>query len=114
MMRIFDESLSDADREAAAREALFAPGNHVPPDFLAGNRSALAAQAQTAALQRTETDEWWLGGDCPILVVQGAQDRIAPPANGHQLRAELGPRVEVIDIDGAGHAVLFRAASRSD
>ena len=41
-----------------------------------------------------------------MLVIQGEVDRIAPIANGHLLRDESPDRVSVIDIPGAGHAVL--------
>jgi pimeloyl-ACP methyl ester carboxylesterase len=41
-----------------------------------------------------------------LLVIQGLQDTVAPPENGHMMAAELGDRVELLDIDGAGHALL--------
>ena len=40
------------------------------------------------------------------LIIQGLQDIVAPPENGHMMKKELGDRVELIDIDGAGHALL--------
>jgi pimeloyl-ACP methyl ester carboxylesterase len=39
------------------------------------------------------------------LIVQGAEDVSAPPANGHLLQAEIGPRATLIDLPGIGHAV---------
>jgi pimeloyl-ACP methyl ester carboxylesterase len=39
-------------------------------------------------------------------VIQGLQDTVAPPENGHMMKAEMGDRVELIDIEGAGHAMF--------
>src|SRR5205814_6051072 len=50
---------------------------------------------------------WWnAGARTPLLIIQGLQDIVAPPENGHMMKKELGDRVELIDIDGAGHALL--------
>ena len=46
------------------------------------------------------------GSTTPLLVIQGVQDTVAPPENGHMMKEEMGDRVELIDIDGAGHALL--------
>jgi hypothetical protein len=54
-----------------------------------------------------EQDDGWLAsGTAPILVVQGADDRIAPPENGHRLKARWPASVDVIDIPRSGYAVL--------
>jgi pimeloyl-ACP methyl ester carboxylesterase len=39
-------------------------------------------------------------------VIQGLQDQIAPPENGRMLKAEPPDRVELIELDGAAHALL--------
>jgi pimeloyl-ACP methyl ester carboxylesterase len=41
-----------------------------------------------------------------MLIVQGLNDRIAKPENGHILKRELGDRVTLVDLDQAGHALL--------
>ena len=38
--------------------------------------------------------------------MQGADDRIAPPENGHRLKARWPASEDVIDIPRAGYAVL--------
>lgn len=43
----------------------------------------------------------------PVLVLQGADDEITPPANGEALRASAPELVSVVTIEGAGH--LFAA-----
>lgn len=59
------------------------------------------------AATRAEPAEAWLGGgSAPMLVVQGEEDRIAPPENGHRLQARWPDRVEVVDVPNAGHAIL--------
>ncbi|MEM9513868.1 MAG: alpha/beta hydrolase [Actinomycetota bacterium] len=102
----FDESLSEADRLAAAQRALFAPGNAIDAHFIDPGRTAAAARAQTAATRAESADSWIAGGTAPMLVVQGADDRIAPPENGHRLKARWPDRVQVVDVPNAGHAVL--------
>jgi pimeloyl-ACP methyl ester carboxylesterase len=62
--------------------------------------------ANLATSQRVPRDEWWTGGNAPLLVIQGLDDIVAPPANGHALRDQLGERVQVVDIPRAGHFVI--------
>lgn len=61
---------------------------------------------QSTATQATPLAAWWGAGQAPMLVVQGLQDTIALPENGRALKAEFGARVTLIEIDGAGHALL--------
>ena len=106
LAEFLDESLSEAERLDAARRALFAPGHEVDPAFIDPGRSIAAARAQGKATRAEPADGWIGGGSAPMLVVQGAADRIAPPENGHRLRARWPDRVEVVDVPDAGHAVL--------
>jgi pimeloyl-ACP methyl ester carboxylesterase len=100
----FDESLSSEDHLSAVRTAFFAPGND--PSVWRGGWYPPTMKAQIAA-NRTSVDDWWsAGGTAPILVIQGLQDQIAPPGNGRMLKAEAPERVELIEIDGAAHALL--------
>jgi pimeloyl-ACP methyl ester carboxylesterase len=54
----------------------------------------------------TPLNDWWRGGDAPILVLQGLDDRAAPPANGRALAEEFPSRVKLVELAGAGHALL--------
>jgi pimeloyl-ACP methyl ester carboxylesterase len=68
------------------------------------DRAPGAAAAQMAAAQATPLEDWWSPpGDVPYLVIQGLDDEAAPIANGHLLKQELGDRVTLVDIPGAGH-----------
>lgn len=62
--------------------------------------------AHLATSGRVPQDDWWTGGNAPMLVIQGLDDIAAPPANGHALRDQLGERVKVVDIPRAGHFMI--------
>jgi pimeloyl-ACP methyl ester carboxylesterase len=106
LSRLLSCDVGSAERQRLARMAMFAPGSSIPDDYIdVPDRSVDFGQAFSAALAAIPVSDWWAGGSSPILVVQGFQDRIALPANGHLLKAEFPDRVEVVDLDGAGHAL---------
>jgi pimeloyl-ACP methyl ester carboxylesterase len=80
-----------------------APGNHFPAHFPWPDYSFEAANIWQGAGRATNVDEWWAGGSGRIFVIQGAQDAAAPPQNGHLLADEFPGRVELVDVEGAGH-----------
>jgi pimeloyl-ACP methyl ester carboxylesterase len=85
--------------------AFFAPGNN--PAVWRDGWYPDVAKAQMAATRATPAEGWWNAGSAtPLLVIQGLQDVVAPPENGHMMKDEMAGRVELIDIDGAGHAML--------
>jgi pimeloyl-ACP methyl ester carboxylesterase len=97
---------TDDDVRAALRICMFAPGNEPPDDWVDGWLPALA-QAQHAASSATPVEHWWTAGaEVPVLVVQGLQDRLAPPANGRALVEALGDRARLVELDTMGHAML--------
>jgi pimeloyl-ACP methyl ester carboxylesterase len=99
----FDAPAADRLRDIGI--AFFAPGND-PSAWLDGWHSAVS-KVQSAAGKATPVGDWWTAGTgTPILIVQGLQDAVAPPENGHVMKRELGDRVELVEIDGAGHALL--------
>lgn len=102
--RCFDFSLPIAERRAAIATGFFAPGND--PSVWDDGWFPAAKEAQQRAMLSANADEWWNAGDVPMLVVQGLQDRAAPPANGRLLAAERTAPTELVEIDGAGHALL--------
>jgi pimeloyl-ACP methyl ester carboxylesterase len=103
LVRCFGPSEPRAEHQDAVATAFFAPGNDAAS--WAGGWFVAAATAQGAAARAANVDDWWLGGTAPMLVVQGLEDRIAPPANGHLLAEQRG-RTTVLDLPGAGHALL--------
>jgi pimeloyl-ACP methyl ester carboxylesterase len=72
-----------------------------------------AGKAFMAANRATPVAKWWAGGGrVPMLVMQGLDDIIAPPANGRALRDEFPDRVKLVEIPNAGHALLFEQPER--
>ncbi len=102
--RCFDDQLSDDEHLAAVATGFFAPGND--PAVWRDGWYATAKDAQQHALLTANLDDWWLGGTADMLVVQGLQDRAAPPENGRSLVAERPAPTTLVEIDGAGHALL--------
>jgi pimeloyl-ACP methyl ester carboxylesterase len=92
------------ERLAAISTAFFAPSND-PRVWLDG-WYPVAKVAQQRALIDSDWTSWWFANDAPLLVVQGLQDRTAPPANGRLLAAERQAPTYLTEIDGAGHALL--------
>jgi pimeloyl-ACP methyl ester carboxylesterase len=70
------------------------------PRWAAGDLTETVSQATPLA-------DWWAGGTAPLLVVQGLDDRRAPPGNGWALRDQVGDRVRVVDIPQAGHFLVL-------
>jgi pimeloyl-ACP methyl ester carboxylesterase len=64
------------------------------------------ARAQQAALAATPSEQWTGGGATPILIVQAADDTVAPPANAEALVRAYPDRVKVTVLPDAGHAML--------
>lgn len=102
--RCFDMTLLEDERLAAIATAFFAPGND-PRVWLDGWYPSTKA-AQQRALIDSDWRAWWFANDAPILVVQGLQDRTAPPANGRLLAEERRAPTTLVEVDGAGHALL--------
>jgi len=51
--------------------------------------------------------EVWQSIACPVLIVHGSDDRVAPLSNSQALQAAL-PHAELVVIDGGGHAPHLR------
>lgn len=95
---------SETERLQALHLAFFAPG-HDPAAWL-GGWSARAASLQAKAVQGTSERGWQAGGQVPMLVVQPAQDPVAPLANAQALAATPGLAVTIVRLDRASHAIL--------
>jgi pimeloyl-ACP methyl ester carboxylesterase len=103
--------LAEAEALAAFRKSMLAPATDprcVQPfaQWPAANAGQFAASAATAV------GDWWTAGRARVLILQGADDLIAPVGNGHALARELGNRAKLVDIPDAGHALLFEQPRR--
>lgn len=115
LLGCFDPSLPAEQHLEHVAHAFFAPGND-PAVWRAGWHSDVARMQRAAVQglgregaepgQTTGVDAWWAGGSARILVIQGLQDTVALPENGRLLQSEFRGRVALIEIDGAGHALL--------
>jgi pimeloyl-ACP methyl ester carboxylesterase len=97
--------LAKRRRLRVIEETLFAPGNKLP-SHLDYRRPWRAVGRQLHAAIKTPLEQWWSGGQAPMLVLQGELDRIAPPPNAYVLSDQYPDRVKLVMIAGAGHALL--------
>ena len=68
------------------------------------SRDPGAAGIERAAAESTPLKTWWAPpGKTKYLILQGAEDQIAPPENGVQLKQELGGRAMLVNVPGAAH-----------
>ncbi len=102
--RIFIPELSTEEHLEAVALALFAPGND--PVVWVDGWHVLLATAQLEAQQRTPIEAWAGGGSADTLIVRPADDRIVSQESTRQLANELGGKVAVVEVPGAGHALL--------
>ena len=109
--RVPYSEIPEEEQRTAFRESMLSPATD-PTEVRPWRLWRAAREAQRAANRATPLEDWWNGGRAPLLVIQGEDDRIAPPANGHALKERLGERVRVVDIPKAGHALLFEQPKR--
>lgn len=99
-----DAGLPDEERLKYLRLTFFAPGND-PASWLKGWHPEVK-KAQRAARAATRTEEFWSGGDAPVLDLIAAEDPFRPADTRDENRAELGPRVTVAVVPNASHALI--------
>ena len=107
MRHSFEWTMFPPRRVAEIKYAFFADDNAVPGSWKRGWYKQ-AAELQIAAVRATPVAKWRAaGGRAPILVLQAAQDRIAPAElTSARLKADFPKRVTVVPIANAGHALL--------
>jgi pimeloyl-ACP methyl ester carboxylesterase len=103
--------LPEADLRAAFRQSMLSPATD-PRCVRPFTQWPAADAGQFAASAATPIGDWWTAGSAPVLILQGADDLIAPVGNGHALARELGSRAKLVDIPDAGHALLFEQPRR--
>lgn len=68
------------------------------------SRAPGAAAVEAEAATSTPLSAWWAPpGQTKYLILQGAEDQIAPPQNGVELQGELGDRATLVTVPGAAH-----------
>lgn len=72
--------------------------------LIKASRAPQAAAIEGAAAKSTPLNAWWAPpGSSKYLILQGADDQIAPVENGEILKKELGDRATLINVPKAGH-----------
>jgi pimeloyl-ACP methyl ester carboxylesterase len=72
--------------------------------IMKASRAPEAAAIEKAAAESTPLETWWAPpGKTKYLILQGADDQIAPPENGEILKKELGDRATLVNVPGAAH-----------
>lgn len=104
LLDVFDVNLTPQDHMTAVKTAFFAPGND--PDIWRDGWYPAVAMEQRKVLANTPADRWTGAGSAKMLIIQAADDAIAPPANAEALRSAHPDRVTVATIRQAGHAML--------
>lgn len=100
----YDPSLSRTVRRRLIQKAFFAAGND--PVGWQGGWYQKATRTQMVATLATKAQAWVVAGSAPILLLQGSEDKIAPPENARRFKRHYGARVTLIEIRHAGHAML--------
>ncbi|QPC43242.1 alpha/beta hydrolase [Kaustia mangrovi] len=101
--KMYDPSLSPKEHREAVASSMFAKGND-PDAFLDGWHQK-TAKLQASAAERTDFKPLFNGGTAPALVVQGLQDKIAPPQNAFDFVTNR-PDARLVAFPDMGHAML--------
>jgi len=103
---IFDPRRTIYQRRDDVHYGFFAQGNPIPDYWMTGwHRHAAVLQGKAKGTD--SYSDWGAGGTKPMLVIQAAEDTIAPPQDaGIPLAQEYPDRVKLVMIPDAGHALL--------
>lgn len=104
LVACFDESLSAEEHLAHVQRVFFADGNDAT--VWADGWLPATAALQRAAVRAIPPEEWTSAAAERVLVVQGLQDACAVPENGRRYVAMHPDIATLVEIDGAGHAML--------
>lgn len=77
-------------------------------EFPADMHDADGGVVQAAARTAAPAEAWSaLAPAVPVLVIQGAEDAVAPAAGGEALQASAPDRVSVVAVEGGGYAFPY-------
>jgi pimeloyl-ACP methyl ester carboxylesterase len=73
-------------------------------EILNASRDPQVGAIEEAASKATPLAAWWAPpGNTRYLILQGADDQLAPPENGVELQKELGARATLVNVPSAAH-----------
>jgi len=83
-------------------------------EVLKQSRAPKAGGIQYKAASTVALDAWWApAGNFQLLAIQGSDDQAAPLENGILLKKDLGERVTLVTLKGAGHLMLVTRAGET-
>jgi pimeloyl-ACP methyl ester carboxylesterase len=105
LMVMFNPASIDADVMAIMPYFVSNPANAERVSaMMKPSRDPAAGPIEKAAAEATPLESWWAPpGKTKYLIVQGAEDQIAPPENGEILKKELADRATLVNVPGAAH-----------
>jgi pimeloyl-ACP methyl ester carboxylesterase len=105
LMVMFNPASTDADVMAIMPYFVSNPANAERVlAMMKPSRDPAAGPIEKAAAEATPLETWWAPpGKTKYLIVQGAEDQIAPPENGEILQKELADRATLVNVPGAAH-----------
>jgi pimeloyl-ACP methyl ester carboxylesterase len=105
LMVMFNPASTDADVMAIMPYFVSNPANAERVlAMMKPSRDPAAGPIEKAAAEATPLETWWAPpGKTKYLIVQGAEDQIAPPENGEILKKELADRATLVNVPGAAH-----------
>lgn len=107
-LRSIGTDLADEELRSAFKISLVSPhtNDELFERIITKKRSWGFFELIPVASANTPHEEWVDGGDAPILIVQGLDDRISPPTDIEQLKREFGDRVELVHVPNAAHELI--------
>eukprot|EP01084_Bolivina_argentea_P270516 460003_1 len=108
LMKCYLIILPDWYRLKCIKKVFFSANNNVPRHWIDGYYIRSIYYNGTYAVTNTPFEDFWSGGNVPILVIEGENDIIAPPhETGQKLHNQYGDkRIKRIVLPNAGHALL--------
>jgi pimeloyl-ACP methyl ester carboxylesterase len=105
LMVMFNPASTDADVMAIMPYFVSNPANAERVlAMMKPSRDPAAGPIEKAAAEATPLGSCWAPpGKTKYLIVQGAEDQIAPPENGEILKKELADRATLINVPAAAH-----------
>ncbi|PCJ28727.1 MAG: hypothetical protein COA96_00660 [SAR86 cluster bacterium] len=117
-MLLGQQDLPEDKKINLARRVLFSPASStaIVREYVQGLKYWNDSRAsQIQANRNTPLEQWWAGGVGPMLIVQGIDDKTAPPENGLRMQEEFGKRITLVNLPNAGHAMgLEKPAETAD
>ena len=105
---VFSPTATEEEYLAAMKYMVGDPKDaKIAGEALTRSRAPGAGAIQYKTATTVELDDWWApAGTIRYLALQGTHDQAAPPENGVLLRKDLGDRVTLVSLKGAGHLML--------